>query len=316
LRSCEPPLIDHATKRALANFGNPFGLALYDRDLKGVRKPRGGDAAKPLRPFILHSASGAEEASFEKPSAFTAALRNTLSRAPSIEALFAIWEQNVDAVRAAHRVLKQEHLAKSGVVPQLVAHLKACAVALANGDAARGGDESRPKIDKSLLTISEPRRVRSKEHLRYVATQPCVICGRTPSHPHHLRHAQPRGLALKVSDEFTVPLCAIHHDEIHRTTRERGSGGKSATLVPSPSRRRCGAREAQVAATLTKAKQSAIARRGGGRRRRGAAALSKIEAFFHTNGARCQANFLTVPSSTASPASRRWSAAAQQSRAS
>lgn len=210
-----------ATKRALATFGNPFGLALYDRDLSGVRKPRGGDATKPLGPFILHSASGAEEACFEKPSAFTAALRNALSCAPGIEALFAIWEHNVDAVRAVHRALKQDHLPKSGVAPQLVAHLKARAVALASGDAARGGDESRSKIDKSLLTISEPRRVRSKGHLRYVATQPCVICGRTPSHPHHLRHAQPRGLALKVSDEFTVPLCAVHHDEIHRTTRER-----------------------------------------------------------------------------------------------
>ena len=77
------------------------------------------------------------------------------------------------------------------------------------------------KIDKSVLAISEPKSIRSKEHLRYVASQPCVICGRTPPHAHHLRHAQPRGLALKVRDEFTVPLCAIHHDEIHRTTKER-----------------------------------------------------------------------------------------------
>jgi len=27
-----------ATKRALATFGNPFGLALYDREQAGVRK--------------------------------------------------------------------------------------------------------------------------------------------------------------------------------------------------------------------------------------------------------------------------------------
>jgi hypothetical protein len=33
--------------------------------------------------------------------------------------------------------------------------------------------------------------------------------------------AQPRGLALKVSDEFTVPLCAIHHSENHATGDER-----------------------------------------------------------------------------------------------
>jgi hypothetical protein len=30
-----------------------------------------------------------------------------------------------------------------------------------------------------------------------------------------------RGLSLKVSDEFTVPLCAIHHNENHATGDER-----------------------------------------------------------------------------------------------
>jgi hypothetical protein len=41
------------------------------------------------------------------------------------------------------------------------------------------------------------------------------IC-RHPCEAHHLRLAQPRALGRKVSDEFTVPLCRIHHDEIHR----------------------------------------------------------------------------------------------------
>jgi len=42
-----------------------------------------------------------------------------------------------------------------------------------------------------------------------------------PSHAHHIRFAQTRALGLKVSDEFTVPLCSVHHDEIHRTGDER-----------------------------------------------------------------------------------------------
>ena len=79
----------------------------------------------------------------------------------------------------------------------------------------------RQKIDKSMLTISEPKRHRSKEHLQFVAEQPCLICGRSPSHAHHVRFAQSKGLALKVSDEFTVPLCAIHHSENHSTRDER-----------------------------------------------------------------------------------------------
>jgi hypothetical protein len=84
---------------------------------------------------------------------------------------------------------------------------------------ANGG--TRHKIDKSVLTINEPKRIRCKEHLRFVASQPCLICGRVPSHAHHVRYAQSRGLSLKVSDEFTVPLCAIHHHRIHTTGKER-----------------------------------------------------------------------------------------------
>ena len=75
-------------------------------------------------------------------------------------------------------------------------------------------------IDKSLLAISEPRRVRDKIHLRFVAKQPCLICERLPCDAHHLRFAQGHGLGLKVSDEFTVPLCRGHHREVHRTGNE------------------------------------------------------------------------------------------------
>ena len=76
---------------------------------------------------------------------------------------------------------------------------------------------SQPKgIDKSTLLLAEPRRVRDREHVRHVAKQPCLICGRSPSDPHHLRFAQSRALGRKVSDEFTVPLCRGHHREVHR----------------------------------------------------------------------------------------------------
>jgi hypothetical protein len=76
---------------------------------------------------------------------------------------------------------------------------------------------SQPKgIDKSALHLAEPRRVRDREHVRHVAKQPCLICGRSPSDPHHLRFAQSRALGRKVSDEFVVPLCRGHHREVHR----------------------------------------------------------------------------------------------------
>ncbi len=76
-------------------------------------------------------------------------------------------------------------------------------------------------IDKSVLAISGPRRYRNKEHLRFVAQQACLVCGRTPSDPHHLRFMQPRALGRKVSDEYAAPLCRSHHREVHRVGDER-----------------------------------------------------------------------------------------------
>jgi hypothetical protein len=76
------------------------------------------------------------------------------------------------------------------------------------------------RIDKGALSFPEPRRLRDRHHVKYVAGRPCLICGRQPSDPHHLRFAQPPALGRKVSDEFTVPLCRGHHREVHRSTDE------------------------------------------------------------------------------------------------
>jgi hypothetical protein len=83
-----------------------------------------------------------------------------------------------------------------------------------NVDQAKG-------IDKSILTLAAPRRYRNREHLRYVAQQACLVCGRKPSDPHHLGFTQPRALGRKVSDEFAVPLCRGHHRAVHRSRDER-----------------------------------------------------------------------------------------------
>ena len=75
-------------------------------------------------------------------------------------------------------------------------------------------------VDKSLLALPEPRRFRDKTHCKFVAKQPCLICGRQPADAHHLRFAQHRALGRKVSDEFIVPLCRGHHREVHRSGDE------------------------------------------------------------------------------------------------
>ena len=63
---------------------------------------------------------------------------------------------------------------------------------------------------------SKSVRKRSKAHLAFVASQPCLICKMGPCDAHHLKIARPRSLGRKVSDEFTVPLCREHHRELHR----------------------------------------------------------------------------------------------------
>jgi hypothetical protein len=87
-------------------------------------------------------------------------------------------------------------------------------------------------IDKSHLTHPEPRRLRDKEHLQFVAKQPCLICGRRPADPHHLRFAQHHALGRKVSDEFAVPLCRGHHREAHRSGNE-AAWWKNAGIDPT-----------------------------------------------------------------------------------
>ncbi|MFN0263107.1 Rad52/Rad22 family DNA repair protein [Tepidamorphus sp. 3E244] len=65
------------------------------------------------------------------------------------------------------------------------------------------------------------QRIRSKSHLHYVRAQPCLVCGASPSDPHHLNFAQPRAMGMKAGDNFTVPLCRTHHSELHNSGGER-----------------------------------------------------------------------------------------------
>ena len=193
-----------------------------------------------IGPLALRSSTGKPISSHDTGKSFVEALKQAMSETHDIELLYDVWEQNIETLRVLHRSTNE----RPGVVPTMVSHLRACAVDLvkraSNGSAnpvAKGNGGTQHKIDKSVLTISEPKRIRCKEHLRFVAEQPCLVCGRSPSHAHHIRYAQPRGLGLKVSDEFTVPLCAIHHSENHATGNER-RWWQERNLDPLPVARR------------------------------------------------------------------------------
>jgi hypothetical protein len=177
-----------ATKRALATFGKPFGLELY----------RGGRAAsqKPLplsHPVPVTVPADArlgfhpdDTTPIPRPSRYYGRRQDLVTR---------------DRAQGRRELDVRSSGGTSVIVP--------ASPGLVPG-----------QIDKSLLAIAEPKRLRDIAHLRFVASQPCLVCGRQPSDPHHLRYAQPRALDLKVSDEFTVPLCRGHHRQLHQAGNE------------------------------------------------------------------------------------------------
>ena len=106
-----------------------------------------------------------------------------------------------------------------------------------HADSKESQNEAQSKtIERPALSFSEPRRLRDRDHVKLVAKQPCLVCGRRPSDAHHLRFAQRRALGRKVSDEFTVPLCRGHHRELHRCGDEM-RWWKSFGIDPLPTAR-------------------------------------------------------------------------------
>ena len=181
-----------ATKRALSTFGNSFGLSLY-RDKTETPQPKQARAAIPKTSAAItdEDVGGGEILVPDKESEPKG---DGPPKAAMLETTIPIW---VPAPTQMNSVTKAEVNSERLYTEAI-----------------------REKIEKSTLPIGEPKRVRNRDHLRYVASQPCLVCGRSPSQAHHLRFAQPRAMGRKVSDEFTVPLCATHHHELHMRGNE------------------------------------------------------------------------------------------------
>jgi hypothetical protein len=96
---------------------------------------------------------------------------------------------------------------------------------LVSAGRAEAGQKTSPAPQKRsragvIRGLGKTVRLRDKDHRKFVLRQPCLVCGRVPSDPHHLTFTQPRALGYRVSDEFTVPVCRIHHRELHRSGDE------------------------------------------------------------------------------------------------
>ena len=94
----------------------------------------------------------------------------------------------------------------------------------AEADTSQKASTATKKRSRSSMirALGKTVRLRDKDHRKFVLRQPCLVCGRVPSDPHHLTFTQPRALGYRVSDEFTVPVCRIHHRELHRSGDEAG----------------------------------------------------------------------------------------------
>ncbi len=216
-----------ATKRALSTFGNPFGLALYDREQRGVRQPRRGRAAKETTAvrWVLRAENGQPVDSFQDPAEFCAEFRKLIAAATNPDALKAVHGKNADTLQHLKASLPELKGARGRHYADIIEALIAAQFATLESAPARAPETPERKgtaIDKSVLPLGEPKRIRNKNHLQYVAKQPCIVCGRRPTQAHHLRFMQPNAMGKKVSDEWTVPLCALHHRNLHDAGDERG----------------------------------------------------------------------------------------------
>jgi hypothetical protein len=178
-----------------------------------------------------HRAGRARANKFNSPSAaseLSAALSASL-RAELLREIECLGAADEAALWAERRLPAKNQL--SATDAQQVEEAFAAKLAVIQAQSAKSDDvlskqslaeqtSAATQINKSVLVFPEPRRVRDRDHIRHVIKQPCLVCGRRPSDPHHLRFAQSRALGRKVSDEFTVPLCRTHHREIHRSGNE------------------------------------------------------------------------------------------------
>ena len=208
-----------ATKRALTTFGNLFGLALYDKDQVGVARTKtdiGAQKSEPLPvTWTLFSSTGAPLQKFNNPQGYCSAAKEALLNSQGLGELEDFWKANQSSItqlRSVWPALKTRHgVHYADVLERLY---RSQVLHWEHEDKTRAQHEA-GAIDKSGLAFSAPKRIRDEHHLKFIASLPCLVCGRTPSQAHHLRFAQPRAMGKKVSDEWVVPLCLIHHRALH-----------------------------------------------------------------------------------------------------
>lgn len=68
----------------------------------------------------------------------------------------------------------------------------------------------------SLMKIPKLKRWESPQYLHWVKSRPCCACGKQADDPHHLINLGNAGIGTKAHDIETIPLCRIHHNQLHQ----------------------------------------------------------------------------------------------------
>ncbi len=181
-----------ATKRALATFGRPFGLALH-----------------------VPAGAGQIQSPAERPKVPDAHRRRTRQRKGPDGRYRLVSDPRMSLV--PHSL----SIGQAGAVSNSSEQVIKEELPAPKGDLPAGLGSPVPSANE-VVPLTRPVRRRSVHHLRHVMVQPCLICARTPSDAHHLQFTQPRAMASKVSDEYTVPLCRTHHRQLHHSGDEVG----------------------------------------------------------------------------------------------
>jgi hypothetical protein len=205
------PGLDVQTSTKPAAGEPPFAPSSASRKSKVIRPPRivlATDQSKSLRDRLVAELSGlksADEAADWVHENLPAKNTLTPADAETVEASFRERLAAIEEGQLGSRISKAADNS-STECPQ-------------EQSRALGGPETlapAATVVRRRRLEAKTIRLRDKEHCKFVAARPCVICGRAPAEAHHIRFAQPRALNRKVSDEYTVPVCRLHHRELHR----------------------------------------------------------------------------------------------------
>lgn len=71
-----------------------------------------------------------------------------------------------------------------------------------------------PEPLASFMAKPKLQRFEWRKWLQFVKAQPCMCCGKQADDPHHLI-GYGGAMGSKQHDLFVIPLCRIHHDELH-----------------------------------------------------------------------------------------------------